>query len=253
MNSLPAATHGRRRVGWTFVDMLLVIVLSVAGTILFAVAFGVVLAALGLGDGQQYIRDHPVTVTAAALAVVYGMLLVVAYLWIVRRRNVGWSAIGFRPPPLLPLLLSPIIVIGQFGTVAITNLLIFSLIGQFENPQTAAISGGQGFSWLNFGLMLLLAGVVAPIAEEVLFRGLLYGWLRSRMPIALAVILSAAVFAAAHVIPLLMPALFLVGIILAVAYELSGSLWLSILLHSLQNSLSVALVFAALALGLPVG
>src|SRR3712207_8731603 len=51
--------------------------------------------------------------------------------------------------------------------------------------------------------------------------------LHDALPIFVAVVLSAAIFAVAHVIPILLPALFVVGIILALAYELSGSLWLS--------------------------
>ena len=231
--------------------MMLVVIYSVVASLLLAVVFSLALAALGLGDGQEYIRTHPVVVSAVAGATVYGILLTVVYLWIVRRRKVSWSALGFRRPPLLPMALAPFIVLGQLASVAVTNLLVLNFIGEFENPQIAAISGEQGFSWLTFGLMLLLAGVVAPLVEEILFRGLLYGWLRSRLPIVLAVVVSAAVFAVAHVIPILVPARFVVGIILAVAYDLSGSLWLSILLHSLQNSLAVVLIFTLLLLGVP--
>jgi membrane protease YdiL (CAAX protease family) len=67
------------------------------------------------------------------------------------------------------------------------------------------------------------------------------------MPIVVAVVISAAIFSAAHVIPLLFPALFVVGIILAVVYEFSGSLWNSILLHSIQNTLATTLIFLLLA------
>jgi membrane protease YdiL (CAAX protease family) len=99
--------------------------------------------------------------------------------------------------------------------------------------------------------MLLLAGIIAPIVEETVFRGMIYGWLRSHLPVALAVVVSAAIFAIAHVIPVLLPALFVVGLILAIAYEWSGSLWVSILLHALQNSLTVTLIFVYLAVGIP--
>ncbi len=148
--------------------------------------------------------------------------------------------------------MAPLIVVGQLFAAGMMNLLVMRFTGEFENPQLEAISGGQGFSWPNFLLMLLLVGVIAPIVEEVLFRGVLYGWLRARLPLFAAVVISAAIFAAAHVIPVLLPALLVVGLILALAYELSGSLWTSILLHSLQNSLVVILIFVALALGLPL-
>jgi uncharacterized protein len=50
----------------------------------------------------------------------------------------------------------------------------------------------------------------------------------------------------------LMPALFVVGIILALAYEFTGSLWLPIVLHAMQNSLAVTVIFVSLALDLPL-
>lgn len=143
--------------------------------------------------------------------------------------------------------LTPLIAIGQLIAVAATNIVLVSLVGEFENPQIEAITGGQGFSWLNFLLTLLLAGGIAPLVEETIFRGLIYGWLRTHMPIVIAVLVSAAVFAAVHVIPLLFPALFVVGVILALVYEYSGSLWTSILLHSIQNSLATTLIFMILA------
>lgn len=139
-------------------------------------------------------------------------------------------------------------MLGQLGAVMLVNLLLVAAMGEFENPQIESITGGQGFNWLNFILMLLLAGGVAPFVEEVLFRGLLYGWLRQRMPVPVAVVVSAAIFSVAHIIPILLPALFVMGLTLAIAYELSGSLWLSILLHAMHNALTVAIVFMVLAI-----
>ena len=232
--------------------MLLVLVASVVATLALGFAFALGLRLLGYGGGGQIVERNPVVFSAVAGSIVYGILFGAIYLRILKRRNLPWSAIGFRRPPLLPLLLAPIIILGQLGAVAAINVLVLTLTGQFENPQIEAIGGGGDFSWLNFWLMLLLAGGVAPVVEEVMFRGLLYGWLRSRMPVALAVVVSAALFSVAHVIPVLLPALFVVGLTLAVAYELSGSLWIAILLHSLQNSLAVIAIFAALAMDAPL-
>lgn len=243
---------GTRRVAWTFVDILLVLVAGLVASVLFAFVLGAVLRSL-VPDPQAAIRSHLVIFSAVTGTGLYGILLLAVYLIIIRRRHLRWSALGFRAPPVLAVGLAPLVVFAQLTAAAMMNLLVMRLTGQFENPQIQAISGGQGFSWTNFLLMLLLAGVVAPIVEEVLFRGVLYGWLRARLPFFVAVLVSAALFAAAHVIPVLLPALLIVGIILALAYELSGSLWTSILLHALQNSLIVTLIFVALAFDLPLG
>jgi membrane protease YdiL (CAAX protease family) len=232
---------------WTFSDLLLVAIWSVLAILLLTVGIAGMLLAFGIRDAGTLVTAHPVAASAILGAAVYGIFLLMVYLQIVRRRRIGWHTIGFRWPPILLLALTPLLAIGQLAAVAVTNLILVSLIGEFENPQVEAITGGQSFSWLNFLLTLLLAGGIAPLVEEVIFRGLIYGWLRAHMPIAVAVIVSAAIFAAAHVIPLLLPALFVVGIILALVYEYSGSLWTSILLHSIQNTLATILIFTLLA------
>jgi membrane protease YdiL (CAAX protease family) len=47
--------------------------------------------------------------------------------------------------------------------------------------------------------------LLAPACEEMLFRGALYGWLRRRAPVALAIPVTAAVFAGVHLLPGLFP------------------------------------------------
>jgi membrane protease YdiL (CAAX protease family) len=100
--------------------------------------------------------------------------------------------------------------------------------------------------------MLVMGGVIAPFAEELAFRGLLYGYLRRRMAIPVALLIMAVCFAAAHLIVLLMPALFVVGLILGVAYERSGSLWVPIIVHGVFNSVMMILLYIALATGVPL-
>jgi membrane protease YdiL (CAAX protease family) len=246
----PAGAYVRPPVRWTFGDIAGVVILSLITGVVLALGLGAGLAAAG-GEPRALLRSNAVVFSALTGMAIYGIILLAVYLLIVRRRRVSWRTIGFRRPPLLAILLTPIVVVGQLMAAAIINLLVMRVTGSFENPQLEAVTGGQGFSWRNFGLMLLLVGIVAPIVEETFFRGVLYGWLRSRLPLFVAVLLSAAVFAAAHVIPILLPALFVVGVILALAYELSGSLWTSIALHMMQNSLVVVVTFAMLAFGLP--
>jgi membrane protease YdiL (CAAX protease family) len=89
--------------------------------------------------------------------------------------------------------------------------------------------------WRSSGLgevsMLLVAlGVIAPVAEEIFFRGVLYTGLRKRLPVVPAVVLSSAVFAAAHMESMrLLP--FVLGIVAALLVEFTGSIIPAILAH----------------------
>lgn len=103
---------------------------------------------------------------------------------------------------------------------------------------------GQLFFWIG-------AGIAAPIGEEVLFRGYLFGSLRrlaadSRARLAAAYMVSALVFALFHVmaasegvIALLVPS-FIIGLTLAWGYDRSGSLVPGIVAHAFNNSIAVA-------------
>lgn len=83
--------------------------------------------------------------------------------------------------------------------------------------------------------LLLLATLFAPLWEEMVFRGLVYPWLKSKMPQKAALVLSAVFFAAIHHhLPSFLP-LALLGLILALVYEYTGSLLSSIALHGLFN------------------
>jgi membrane protease YdiL (CAAX protease family) len=99
---------------------------------------------------------------------------------------------------------------------------------------------------------LLIVIFLAPFVEEVLFRGLVFGNLQKKNPLA-GYIVSCLLFALLHVWQfavvsqdityfLLMVQYLVPGIILAWVYERSGTLWTSIILHAVTNALAV-LVF----------
>ena len=89
--------------------------------------------------------------------------------------------------------------------------------------------------WLHGLSGLVLMTVLAPVVEEMIFRGLLYRMLRERWGVVLSVVVSAAFFSMVHHGLLLSPQL-LGGMIFALAYEKSRSLWVSIGLHMGANS-----------------
>jgi membrane protease YdiL (CAAX protease family) len=96
-------------------------------------------------------------------------------------------------------------------------------------------------------LALLVTAVAAPLCEEIFFRGMLLRLLRRRLPLWLAVILSAMAFGLAHASPAvsaaLLPTFMYMGIVLAVVYVRTGWLTNTILLHSLSNAIATVAVY----------
>jgi membrane protease YdiL (CAAX protease family) len=91
--------------------------------------------------------------------------------------------------------------------------------------------------------------VIAPLAEEVLFRGYLYGKLKQYIPIWLAVIVVSAIFGIFHLFgtdPIawnLAVDTFALSVVLCVLRETTGNLWASVLLHMLKNGIAFYLLF----------
>lgn len=86
-------------------------------------------------------------------------------------------------------------------------------------------------------LGLLLAGaLVAPICEEVFFRGFLLPGIARAMPIWIAVIVSSVLFGVAHADLGSLAPLIVIGLLLGVVRWKTRSLWPSIFLHTLNNA-----------------
>jgi membrane protease YdiL (CAAX protease family) len=84
-------------------------------------------------------------------------------------------------------------------------------------------------------LFLLVGGMVGPMAEELFFRGMLYGFLR-RWGSVVAIVVSTGLFVLAHPISQGFPLPQAVGgIVFALAYEIEGSIMTPIVIHVLGN------------------
>ena len=110
----------------------------------------------------------------------------------------------------------------------------------------------EDLSWGSWGVVtasLLGTVVFAPVLEEVVFRGLLYGTLRRRLRWPAAAVLSAAVFAAAHGYGVAgFGSVFASGVMWAVAYEKTGSLLPGMAAHAANNASAACAVLALLRL-----
>lgn len=134
------------------------------------------------------------------------------------------------------------VVVGGLATKAVSPLL-----GQPQSNAAALL--GQAFDPLFVAVVVPTVCVLAPACEELLFRGALFGWLRRRLPVAAAILLTAAIFAAAHLLPPLFPVLFVFGLGTTWVRERTGSTFNSFAMHATQNTVAVAATYALLHQG----
>jgi uncharacterized protein len=156
-----------------------------------------------------------------------------------------------------------LILAGFVVAVAIIFMLIFSVFqvdSSTYSPAGGLESAGKnsgmvertmaelGKNWLMFALALPGVMLIAPIAEEYIFRGLLFNAL-IHTPLGKfgAVLISATLFALMHRLSpapwLFVGALFFMGLILGVLLLRFGSLWVPIACHVLWNSISSLAIF----------
>jgi len=122
--------------------------------------------------------------------------------------------------------------------VFISFLPIEKLTPEYEELMES-INGG------NFIITLLGVGIAGPFIEEVVFRGLIYNELKRHMRIMPAVVIQALLFGIYHLNVVQGIYAFLLGIILALALNWTGTIWSSILIHFSFNTFNIAISYFA--------
>lgn len=119
---------------------------------------------------------------------------------------------------------------------------IWALALQLDEPQTLPDDLGANGPLLNSLAVVVLVTVIAPLGEELFFRGFFFGALRNWRGPAVAAALTGALFGLIHVgsapVGYLVP-LAIFGVGLCLLYEWTGSLYPSIALHALNNSIAL--------------
>ncbi|MFH1778143.1 MAG: tetratricopeptide repeat protein [Candidatus Omnitrophota bacterium] len=136
-------------------------------------------------------------------------------------------------------------VIVLMGFSIIYYNVYFSLSGN-ELPQQAISQIISQVSTLKQALPILLVVVcVAPVAEEIIFRGFFYQGLKRYCGMKMAMVISAIFFAMMHYqLAVFLPIMFM-GIVFAYLYEKNKSILPSVIAHLIWNGLSFMFIFAA--------
>ena len=157
-----------------------------------------------------------------------------AVLWMARNRGMTLGDLGFnRQRILLPAFAAWAIALAS-GPVF---LGVFALAT--VQPAALGIFFVPAVSMLGVGMV-----IVAPVVEEITFRGLLFRGFRQRWPLPPAAILSGLVFAAFHLSATTLIPLTITGIAIAWAYNRTGSIWAAILPHAGLNAIAFIVLVA---------
>lgn len=220
-------SHRPTRVGWGLPDFAFVYLAGLVGA---TVAFTVAVAVTGLDAGEDFSSGVLLFGFAAQLASQVAVLAIVS-----RRKGLGSFAADFglalRARDWWAV---PLGVALQIGL----GILLLPIIELAGNEEQAVVEDLQEAGGLAVVGLALVAAILAPLIEELVFRGLLLRALLRRTDTTRAVILSSVIFGLVHLVgdPSLgslavVPALVGVGMVAAILAVRSGSLSQPILLH----------------------
>jgi uncharacterized protein len=183
---------------------------------------------------------------AVAVAVMWGIivsgLITLAILWLNLRSDGRSDRLGVLASSRLSdantLLTGAVLVLGAMAlTGAYTTYII---PGAEMQDQMKAMLNAIPPGFINTTLKFVAVAIIAPIIEEVLFRGYLQTAFTNVMNPHVAIWLAALIFALVHMQPLAIPALMILGAAFGYFYHRTGSLAITIGLHVLNNSLALA-------------
>lgn len=137
----------------------------------------------------------------------------------------------------------PLAVVGQitaFVGIAVYSLLI-NAVGVEVPKQLDKTDFGA--SPVGLALAVLVVVILAPLGEELFFRGFVYPALRERWGVLWGMVASSAMFALFHVHPLLFPPMFIIAMVMVVLFEYRKTLAPNIILHALNNLIALLSVY----------
>ena len=160
------------------------------------------------------------------------LLEIILVMLIVQTWGRGLPCIGLARSKMVPGAKKGLIWSAGFATVAFFSFVVLFVVGingltliQAHLPKKPS----------EIILFFVVGGMLGPIAEEIFFRGILYGFFR-RWGVVVALVLSTLIFVLAHPIFPGIPLPQVVGgIVFAVAYEVERSLMVPITIHILGN------------------
>lgn len=228
-------------VPWTVLDAVGIVL----WTILAQLLVGIPLGALGFGVGTPF--DIAIVLVAVESVTILGIVI-----WLRGRGILSWRILGPLRPRWRHVAVGAAVGVVGFVLATVLPELVRRWVGLPPPPRQEILeqvaSRGDGI-WL----LVVTVVLIAPLLEEIVFRGLLFQVLRRRLGLWPGVLLSSLTFAIVHLElvdrPISLAALLVLGAWLAGALHRTGSLVVPITAHALFNGVAIAATLSRSAPG----
>jgi len=216
---------------WKLTDFLVVMSLLITMLLLALLS-----SLLGMGGSAEMQNPAAGFVVATCL---YGSVLILVHFLVQRHRTSWRAAFGFNAPrPLTALLMAMGVAVIILPVAWGLGILSTKIMGQFHVeavPQQSVKMLQTGIPLGPEIVLALLAIAIAPVTEELLFRGILYPFIKQQGYPKLALWGTSVLFGLLHLNLMTFLPLTFLGLVLAWLYERTDNLTAPILAHSLFN------------------
>lgn len=144
-------------------------------------------------------------------------------------------------------------VLAAFFAAVLRIMIAGAIVLAFPSLQEGAEQLNSALMFDNTGQMLaiaLTASIIVPIYEEIFFRGFVHNFVANWLGKWGSIVVGALIFGVFHLIPVQIVTAFLLGLVLGWLYEKSGSLWIVIICHVVNNSLAMGVLVLAVVFDL---
>jgi membrane protease YdiL (CAAX protease family) len=131
--------------------------------------------------------------------------------------------------------------LGWVFAALVAYLVLTSIYTVLVDPPSEQLPDGLDTADSNLLVALgtgVLLVLVAPLFEEIFFRGFLYQAFRNSIGVLPGAVLSGLLFGAIHLQLFKLVQLAILGVILALLFEKTSSLWPAVMLHGINNTLA---------------
>jgi hypothetical protein len=226
-----------KSIGWVLLFFALQIVISIIAV------FFVIDLSKGVEAAMATLSQLEVIALPTIWALVVSNMVTLALLWLYIRKPDRLAVLGLDRWSRLSLVQTIGVAVGLIGVGFAFNYgyetyVVPDVPLQQELRRLFAAIPQTGF---NRALLFFAGAILAPIVEELVFRGLLQTALAKKLPVWAAILIASSIFGAMHLDFYATPVLVMMGVVFGILYHVTGSLRVTILLHVMNNAAALAL------------
>jgi membrane protease YdiL (CAAX protease family) len=203
------------------------------GLLLLAVIYGGLLWLAVNSDRSRLVQSGLLVIVQLSFL----LPLAIIFAW----RKVSWKSLGFGKFDLATLGIGCGLLIAGYAFILLHNGILMLLGVETQGEQITQLFGNLSSPVWFF----IVGAILAPLVEEMFFRGFLFQGFRARYGWVPGLLLSSAIFGIAHLDPVALVPTFILGCVLAYMYQRSNSIWPGVIFHTMINSLGLCAAYLA--------